>query len=195
MAVTRRMRRLATTRSCRGCDACCTAASVDQIGKPPGQRCAHLTALKPAGLNCLIYPRRPSDCAAFMCLWRGSDTVLGDEHFPARSGYCLWINNPFGWPMVVTVGVDPARPDAWTQPAARALFAKLAFDLNCLVAIGQGQLASHVFTPLGAVYARADHPRFFSDDGFVGAPDFDFRPGVKLTLEEIAERILGYEAT
>jgi hypothetical protein len=168
-------------------------ASVDVLAKPPGQRCRHLTALAPPGRNCMIYERRPADCKSFLCIWRSSDTALTDEFRPRDCGFALWIGDPFKSPFVITVGVDPARPDAWDTPWARARFTEIAFELNALVAIGQGPLASHIFTPLGRVYAKADYPDFFIGGGVqVGAPDFDFRPNVRLTLAQIAEALLGY---
>jgi hypothetical protein len=187
------MRKLAPKRTCEGCDLCCTVAGVAVLNKPPGQRCRHLTALAPAGRNCLIYERRPADCRSFQCVWRASDTALTDEFRPAKCGFALWIGDAFKWPLVITVGVDPARPDAWDTPWARARFTALAFELNALVAIGQGVLASHIFTPLGAVYAKADLPELFIGGGLqIGAPDFDFRPNMRATLAEIGEALLGY---
>lgn len=187
------VRRLPTTRTCDGCDLCCTAASVTEIGKPAGVPCPHLTALAPPGRNCLIYKIRPRSCASFVCIWRASDRALDVTFRPADCGFALWINDPFVWPMVITVGPDPARPDAWDRPHFRRRFKELAFDLNCAVAIGQGVLATHIFAPSGKVYSKADRPDLFVEGGReIGLPAKDFRAGVRLSVEEIAVAILGF---
>lgn len=185
------MEKLPTSRTCDGCDLCCTAAGVDEIAKPAGVRCRHLTALAAPGRNCMIYGRRPSTCASFACLWRASDGALSDDFFPASCGFCLYLNDPFRWPMCITVGVDPARPDAWDRPVYRARFSELAYDLNCIVAIGQGGLASHVFAPSGKVFSKTLYPEFFQGRS-VGIHAQEFRADVRLSLPEIAERLLGY---
>jgi len=182
------------TRTCDGCDLCCTVSGVAALEKPPGIRCRHLTVLAEPGRNCMIYERRPADCKSFLCIWRSSDTALSEAFRPADCGFALWVNDPFQWPMVITVGVDPARPDAWDQPHYRARFAEIAWELNCMVAIGQGALASHVFAPSGTVYAKGDYPMFFLANGHVGVPDFDFRPGVRPSIREIASMLMGIPA-
>ena len=190
-AVWGELERLTNTRSCEGCDLCCTATSVEPLHKPPGVRCRHLTALQRPGHNCMIYDRRPGVCASFQCLWRVSDSTLSGDFFPADCGFCLWLNDPFVWPMVITVGVDPARPDAWDRPQYRAKFSELAYDLNCLVAIGEGMLAEAVFAPSGKVFLKQTRAEFFRG-GKVGVWSKEFRPGVRLTVAEIAQKILGY---
>jgi hypothetical protein len=131
-----------------------------------------------------------------MCLWRASDTTLSDAFFPADCGFCLWVNDPFVWPMTITVGLDPKRPTAWDRPHFRARFKALAWELNCILAIGQGELATHIFAPSGRIFAKADRPELFIDGGKqVGLPGKEFRAGVRLTVAEVAQAILGYAAS
>jgi hypothetical protein len=178
------------TRACDGCDLCCTAVGVEALKKPPGVACKHLTSLMPVGHNCLIYGGRPGGCEAFRCLWLGADTAFGDDYFPASCGFVMAFNNVFQWPFVITVHPDPKRPEAWNRQPFLDDFASLAWDLNCMVAIGQGETATHVISPKGWLYAKTDFPKFFLGGGeSVGVPDFDFREGVRPTLAEIGRRL------
>jgi hypothetical protein len=188
------LHRLPNSRTCAGCDLCCTVAGVHvaALEKAPGVRCTHLTALTPAGRNCMIYARRPGACAGFQCLWRCSETTFSAEYFPPDCGFAIWINDAMKWPMTITVGCDPQRPTAWDRPRFRARFKALAYELNCIVAIGEGELCTHVFAPSGRVYSKAERPEFFIEGGRrVGVPSKDFRPGVQPTLAEVAQAILG----
>jgi len=186
------IRSLPTSRTCGNCDLCCTALHVEELHKPAGMRCRHLSAFLEPGGNCLIYRQRPASCGAFICLWRGSDTVLPWDFFPASSGFCLSINDPTDWPTIIKVNPDPKRPTSWDQPHYRARFAELAFDLNCIVVVGEGVTSATFFTPNGKVYSKADDPELFSsDNGVFQIPDGDFREGVRLTPVEIAEYLYG----
>jgi hypothetical protein len=137
----------------------------------------------------MIYASRPRACSAFQCFWRASDIGFTDDYFPARCGFVMSINNANKWPFVITVHPDPKRPDAWNETRYLKRFAELAYALNCLVAIGQGATSAHVITPAARMYSRAANPTLFHN-GFVGAPDFDFREGVRPTLTDIGRVLL-----
>jgi hypothetical protein len=169
----------ASTRSCAGCEACCTIMEVRELEKPAWAPCVHLAG---GGGGCSIWGDHPGPCKAFACLWRGSDALLPPELFPADCGFMLALDPSETWPTVVKVCAEAGRPDAWDTPANRALFAALAAAWNCPVAvIGEGVRASHVFAPMGGFYSRAERPELFPHDGAglaLGADDWgpDRRP-------------------
>jgi hypothetical protein len=181
---------LPTTRTCGACDVCCTAPGIKEMNKPPGVPCAHLAG--PPGASCGIYASRPKPCFIFHCLWRMSDMILPDYLHPARCGFMLAFNNPMEWPSVVTVHVDPARPDAWKTPWAQTVFATLAEQWNCLVAIGQVPLTSYLFCPNGTRLSVLDNPTLMKTDrGTVGAPSYVFGPDRR----PLAERVFSVHFT
>lgn len=51
-------------RSCDGCNACCTAVGVNELGKPCNFRCEHQTEG-----GCGIYGKHPESCRTYQCLW------------------------------------------------------------------------------------------------------------------------------
>jgi uncharacterized protein len=186
----RRVSQVTPYRSCAGCDLCCTAPGIAELHKPPGERCAHLAG--PAGRSCSIYASRPTVCIDFHCLWRTTDQILPDWLRPADCGFLLAFNNPSVWPSVVTVHVDPERPKAWENPWAQTVFATLAEQWNCLVAIGQAPGTSHIFCPNGtkitvANYAPAEQALIVKPDGFIGAPAWAFGPDRRPVVERIRE--------
>jgi uncharacterized cysteine cluster protein YcgN (CxxCxxCC family) len=165
--------RVTTARSCDGCDLCCIAPGIAELRKPPGQRCSSLCG--EPGRSCSIYPSRPRVCSGFYCLWRATETVLPEWLRPADCGFLLAFNQLDEWPAVVTVHVDPERPDAWRSPWAITVFVTLAEHWNCLVAIGQVPITSHVICPDGSMIEVENNPWAMSD-GMVGAPSFVFGP-------------------
>jgi hypothetical protein len=157
------------------------------MGKPPGVRCKHLREVEP-GKSCGVYASRPKVCVDFHCLWRMADHVLPEWLQPARCGFLLAFNNPLEFPSVVTVHVDPERPDAWSTPWAQTVFATLAEQWNCIVAIGQVPTTSHLFTPDGSRWTVADNPKLMmAETGKVGAPSWTFGPDRRPVAERVRE--------
>ena len=171
------IRRLPTTRSCDGCDLCCTAVGVEDgvVQRKPGVRCSFLKG--EAGHNCSIYASRPDTCGAFVCLWRGSDTCLPVSMFPADCGFVVALGSYRARPLILTVHPDPDRPDDWQAEVYLAEFRRLAHDLNAIVVVGEGAHWSHVMTPKGNLFARAAAPLMFPGDGRqVAVPPYEFLP-------------------
>jgi hypothetical protein len=177
---------LPTTRTCAGCDMCCTVLEIAALSKPAWTRCSHLME---GGKGCGIWGDHPPACKTYVCLWRMSDVVLPQEMFPADCGFLLTIDNVATWPTTVNVCVDPKTPDAWDTPRNRAIFAKLAATWNCSVAIvGEGAKARHVFAPSGADYAKAERPDIFPHDGLaLSLLESDFGPDRRAPIERIKE--------
>jgi hypothetical protein len=177
---------LPTTRTCDGCDLCCTAVGVAEIGKPAGVRCPHLTSAEP-GHNCGLYPEHPTSCQQFVCWWRGSDSALPDELWPARCGFVVAFNGLASWPLMLTVHPDPARPTAWNTLANRTRFKAWAAALNSMIVVGQANRATHVFTPRGKVFKKALYPEMFIDGGVqIGVPDTEFLGMRAPSLHDVA---------
>jgi len=174
-----RLRFLASGRSCDGCDLCCTAPSISELDKPPGEPCKHLCG--EAGTSCSIYSSRPPVCRDFYCLWRMTDMILPSWLRPADCGFMLAFNRRDVWPGVVTAHLDPARPEAWRNEWAMTVFAALAERWNCLVAIGQSPGCVAIFCPNGTMidldaYKPEERAMLVGEDGWVGAPDYVFGP-------------------
>jgi uncharacterized cysteine cluster protein YcgN (CxxCxxCC family) len=181
---------LPTTRSCEGCDLCCTAPGIRELGKPPAVPCGKLCG--EPGRSCSIYASRPSVCRDFYCLWRITDKILPDWMRPADCGFVLAANNLDAWPAVVTVHPDPQRPDAWRTLWHQTVFSHIAERWNCLVAIGQSPTTTHIFTPNGMRLTVGEHPTLIRDDGFVGAPDFCFGPDQRPLREQMRETVFSW---
>jgi hypothetical protein len=178
--------RLPTTRTCEGCDLCCTAVGVHEINKAAGEACQYLAG--EPGRSCSRYPLHPLSCRQFFCVWRSSDHVLPPGARPADAGWVMSINDPTTFPMVVTVHPDPARPDAWRTAKNVRLFLALADAWNCMIAVGQGKLAQMIYGPMGHVVDKATSPdAFFEDGSFVGLPGFCFHPDRRPPVLRVAE--------
>jgi hypothetical protein len=183
---------LPTTRTCEGCDMCCTVLEIHALAKAPWTRCSHLMA---DSKGCGIWGDHPPACKTYVCLWRMSDTVLPADMFPGGCGFLLTIDDVKSWPTTVNVCVDPKTPDAWNTPRNRALFAKLAATWNCSVAIvGEGSKARHVFTPSGRSYSRAARPDLFPHDGLaLSLQESDFGPDRRPPIQRITENPFRWE--
>jgi hypothetical protein len=187
--------RVTSVRSCEGCDLCCTAPGIKELGKPPGERCSNLCG--EPGASCSIYASRPKVCIDFHCLWRVTETVLPDWLRPADCGFMIGFNRTDEWPGVVTVHVDPARPSAWDNAWARTVFAEIAERWNCLVAVGQSPGTTHIFCPNGTVLDLAklkpeDRAKLSRDDGFIGAPAHVFGPDRRHLGEQMRETLFSW---
>ena len=181
----------ASSRSCGACDLCCTVMEVRELGKDAFAPCPQLAG---AGRGCRVWGEHPGACQAFACLWRGSDALLPPDLFPADCGFMLALDTAETWPTVVKVCAEAARPSAWDTPRNRALFSGVAAAWNCPVAvIGPGVRASHVFAPTGGVYARAERPEIFPNDGAglaLALDDWD--PDRRPPAERIAQAGFGW---
>jgi hypothetical protein len=184
-----------TARSCDGCDLCCSAPGIKELHKEPGDRCLHLSG--DAGRSCSIYRSRPKVCIDFHCLWRITERVLPGWLRPADCGFLLAFNRVDQWPSVVTVHVDAQRPDAWRNPWAMTVFGALAEQWNCLVAIHQAPLTSHIFCPNGSMMTIADYDEkgratLVREDGFIGAPEYVFGPDRRPLIERLQETSISW---
>lgn len=177
--------RMEGSRSCGDCDLCCSAMPISWFDKPPGPACQHLTGA--AGHSCGVYERRPKVCREFWCMWRLTERWLPDWMHPAQSGVVLSFNSLRAWPGVITVHVDPARPDAWRGLMVGTVLLSLAEHLNCLVAIGTAPWTTHLICPDGTCLSREKWPAMVRDDGTVGAPDFVFGPDERPLGEQLRE--------
>jgi hypothetical protein len=183
--------RLPTSRTCGACDLCCTAPGINEMKKPPGEPCRHLSGA--AGHSCSIYASRPKVCIDFHCLWRMSDSWLPTWLYPEKCGFVLAFNNPFEWPGVVTVHVDPQRPEAWRSPWAITVFVTLAERWNCLVAIGQVPITTHIICPDASIIDVATNPHLMLGDGKVGAPGRVFGHDRRPILEHLRETVFVWD--
>ena len=119
-----------------------------------------------------------------------TEAVLPDWLRPADCGFMLGFNRTDEWPGVITVHVDPERPDAWNNIWARTVFGEIAARWNCLIAIGQSPGTTHIFCPNFTVldlasYEPEDRAKFSRDDGFIGAPEFVFGPDRRPLIEQM----------
>lgn len=74
-------------RSCGGCNACCKAFLVPEVGKIDGNWCQHCVI----GIGCSIYDSRPTACREYACAWLNG---LGDDDFrPDRLGVMVDVQD------------------------------------------------------------------------------------------------------
>jgi len=117
-----------TNRKCGSCTLCCKLLPVQDIGKKANTRCRHQSAAK----GCKVYHQPeagfPFSCAVWSCQWLTESSTARLQR-PDRSGYVI-DNAPdlirttdsvtgatIDEILVLQVWVDPARPNAWRDPA------------------------------------------------------------------------------
>jgi len=91
-------------RSCDGCDLCCRVYDIDELAKPAGRACAHLSDFR-----CTIHGLHPKTCRTFSCFWLDR-LDLGPEWRPSFAGFVLRLDQDR---RTLWVDVDPQRPRAW----------------------------------------------------------------------------------
>ncbi|MFL6857402.1 MAG: YkgJ family cysteine cluster protein [Allosphingosinicella sp.] len=94
-------------RSCGSCTLCCKMFRIDSLAKPRDEWCRHCAI----GRGCTIYDSRPVECRRFHCgylFW----PQAGEHWFPGRSKMII-VSEMDG--TLLSIHVDPARPDAWRQ--------------------------------------------------------------------------------
>jgi hypothetical protein len=116
--------RQGTNRKCGSCTLCCRLLPVGEVGKPANVKCGHQFSG-----GCRVYHKAgfPRSCAIWSCQWLVEPDTSKLKR-PDRSGYVVdnmpdivrQTDNETGTVVevpVVQVWCDPARPDAWTDPA------------------------------------------------------------------------------
>lgn len=193
-----------TQRTCDGCEMCCIAVRVWEgwqetdgrrtrtlkttFDKPAGVRCPHLSG--EPGKSCSIYDKRPTCCRAFVCLWRGSDTLLPEWMQPNKCGFVVALDGHLGeHPTVITIHPGPTHPNSWQAMKYVRVFKELARRFNAIVVVGQGTLARHIFSPKGNEFTKEDHPHLFNGT-MIGLPQDEFLAH-RLSPTEIVELLWG----
>jgi len=92
-------------RACGGCTLCCKVLTIQELGKPQGEWCAHCEV----GRGCTIYSARPGECRDFHCGYLAWP-MIREHWYPATSKMVL-VSELDGTRLAIHV--DPARPDAW----------------------------------------------------------------------------------
>src|SRR5215467_11196837 len=127
-------------RRCGDCQLCCVLLAVRDnlvnVIKDAGVKCRHQSYAK----GCKVYhkPGFPLACGVWSCLWL-TDPDTAEMHRPDRTGYVLdalpdivsFENGDTGEKVEITclqVWIDPARPDAWRDPALLRYGEKLAAE-------------------------------------------------------------------
>ncbi|MEA2930939.1 MAG: hypothetical protein QOG38_3367 [Hyphomicrobiales bacterium] len=111
--------RLVPGRECGTCMMCCKVQAIDELGKPPGVWCRHVTR----GVGCGIYETRPAECRRYYCHWM-VDAKLPDAWKPDRAKFTLTV----GAGGNVTAFVDPGLPGAWRQAPYYETFKRWAAE-------------------------------------------------------------------
>jgi len=70
---------------CGSCNACCTIFEIEELGKPAGVPCHHLTAEG----QCGIYDDRPDVCREFRCEWLKAGNSMSPKLRPDRAGFMM----------------------------------------------------------------------------------------------------------
>ena len=119
---------LAPGRECGSCSMCCKLIGFEELAKPPGVWCKHVSP----GKGCSIHDERPVSCRNFDCYWL-HDANLGPEWKPDKSKFVIWRGPSGAW----LLSVDPGNPNNWRQPQyirqLRLVSAQLAEQNQVLV--------------------------------------------------------------
>lgn len=176
---------LPTTRACAGCDACCTVMQIEELDKPAGVRCRHLS-----GGGCGIWGAHPQPCKTYVCLWRLSDDILPADLFPAKSGFVLSVHSMTVWPAMVTLSLIPgAASGGWRAPDVLAGLKALAAAWNCPVSVMEGEVGTHAISPAGNLYARAERPEMFLHEGrALNLPEAEYGPDRRVPYLRMQEQ-------
>jgi hypothetical protein len=94
-------------KSCGTCGMCCKLMAIPTLGKPRHSWCPKYVQRQ----GCGIYADRPSECAAFECLYLTADG-LDDAWRPDRAKFMIWTGRE---ERRLIVEVDPANPAAWKR--------------------------------------------------------------------------------
>lgn len=120
-------------RQCGSCTLCCKLIPVEELSKPSGHRCKH----QRHGKGCAIYERRPMSCREWSCMWLKGEEDGGPLELsrPDHSGYVIdevpdivqmsFEGGKVEQIDVMQIWVDPARPEAWRDPALLAMLERV----------------------------------------------------------------------
>lgn len=110
-------------RACGPCSACCEFAGVDELAKPPDQRCAHQCQS-----GCAIYADRPPSCRAYTCLWQEGEFADGDR--PDKIGLAFdlpaHVRNHPDYAGIHAICAYELWPGARDEPRAATLLLQLS---------------------------------------------------------------------
>jgi hypothetical protein len=117
--------RMLAERKCAACTGCCTVLAIEELDKPAGVPCQHLSS---DGGGCGIYETRPKACREYDCGWRLGVGTL--EQRPDRMGVVMSPIAP-GLPGHPGAVVHELWPDAFDD--AQAFLADVARGLVLLL--------------------------------------------------------------
>nr|WP_276553038.1 hypothetical protein [Bradyrhizobium elkanii] len=106
--------------------------AIEELAKPANTWCPHCEP----GRGCRTYPRRPTECRSFSCVWLANDLL--EEHWkPSRSKLVLTTSEDG-----LEVRCDPGFPDAWRREPFRNELREWAIsgetlDMTVVVIAGQ----------------------------------------------------------
>lgn len=125
---------MARKRECGLCTLCCTALGVEDLDKPAGVPCVHLT---PGG--CGIYEDRPEQCRRFECDWlRGN----GDRDLrPDRIGAVI-TSSEIG----MNFHVLPEKHDRWQRSRKLRRMVEKLVEAGFSVFVVSGETDRTVYT-------------------------------------------------
>lgn len=113
---------------CGSCTMCCKLMGVADLPKPKpnGVWCEHCAI----GKGCKIYEERPNSCRIYECLWLMSQKQAHPMHpqmRPDRSKVIMSVTNPSdSGQQLLTVHVDPGKPNAWREEPIYSYFCGIA---------------------------------------------------------------------
>lgn len=112
------------SRECGDCQLCCELIQVEELDKPPHQKCEHQC---PTG--CGIYDIRPKECRVYQCQWR-SDENVPDELRPDKLGCIIDIHETA---LGLAVICHQTYPNQWVKEPIIGILQRLAQYYNCWI--------------------------------------------------------------
>jgi hypothetical protein len=125
---------------CGSCTLCCRLMAIPEIEKSADKWCTHCDK----GKGCKIYEVRPEPCKGWSCLWLLSQTdengdiePMAEEMRPDRSKVIFDVGSG-QYEHVLTLHVDPGRPDAWEKPEVQQMIHRWLTDDQARVVVITG---------------------------------------------------------
>jgi hypothetical protein len=154
---------LAPGKACGSCMMCCKLPRIEELKKPPGVWCHHMTI----GKGCNIYENRPPVCRSFYCRWM-LDSSLGPEWKPEKAKFVMF-SHPKNRELLYIL-VDPHFPDAWTKPPYDTAIKRWVMDGTNL---GRGAIVSIALRRIAVLPDRIIELGKYNENDFVLFPEYD----------------------
>ena len=122
-------------RQCGDCAMCCKLPKIPILEKPENQWCVHCSTHQ----CCDIYEDRPAPCRGFFCMYMLNPN-LTEEWRPTHARLLVIPQQASGGAQLISVLVDPLRPDAWRKEPYFSTFKLWSANFQVIVTVGKRKI-------------------------------------------------------